>query len=129
MFGTSTTSKLRPSKVIEEKIKKKAFYVGNVEICEKDAIESHLTENGIKFNNVFSVFKNRSKDTTDKRNSANNEDSQAEVKPTKSTAFKIIVPECEVSKLLNGNIWNSSTFLYEWIFKQPTNLKPSTNHV
>ncbi|ESO09274.1 hypothetical protein HELRODRAFT_168236 [Helobdella robusta] len=48
IFGSSISSKLKASKQIDEKIKKKVFYLGNVAICGKETVENHLTENGIK---------------------------------------------------------------------------------
>jgi len=124
LFGTSTTSKLKSSKVIDAKIMKKAFYVGNVSLCNKEVIENHLKENEIEFNFVYPVFRRKANNASTLESQSN--DATPE-KPTKSTAFKIILPESEVTKLMNVDIWDCSTFLYEWDFNKSSNHKPASN--
>ena len=115
LIGTSTASKLKSSKIYDEKIKKKAFYLGNVDRCKKENIEEHLNENGIKFNVIFPLFRKTPKDSQTTITSENSENIDKE---TASTAFKIILPESEVNKLLNPDIWYQSTYLCEWDFQK-----------
>jgi len=123
-FGTSISSKLKSSKLIEEKIKKKAFYIGNIDRCDKNILEEHLIENGIKFNFVIPVFKKKFKNLATLENQ-NTEEQSASL--ATSTSFKIIIPETEVSKLINPEIWYKSTYLHEWDFSKPQVPKPQVH--
>ncbi|ESO12066.1 hypothetical protein HELRODRAFT_158474 [Helobdella robusta] len=93
VFGTGADCPLKSSKVIEKKI---TYYIGNVQSCTKDVIENHLKSNDIAFPHCFPVVRKRNP-------KVNTGDIIAE-----STAFKIILPVNELTKLKNPDIWPNS---------------------
>ncbi|ESO11884.1 hypothetical protein HELRODRAFT_166970 [Helobdella robusta] len=79
---------------------------GNVDLCDKQFIESHLRDKNVIFFACYPVLKRK------------NLDDPPVDETTKSTVFKIVVPVDESSKLLNPDIWPRYTFFRQWDFSR-----------
>lgn len=118
IFGTGKTCTLKASKVIEERA---AYYVGNVDSCTKDVMESYLKSNDIPFQYCFPLFRKQKSEEGIPKN-------KKDLTKETTTAFKIIVPKNQSLKLTNPEIWPTHSFFYEWDDNYSVNLQKNSKN-